>query len=384
MALTLTTPSDAEKRQVWDAHRARKPTRVPMILQTNPRVFLLDREWNSEGYTFEQAANDPAAHVRVNLMHQLYVHRVLNRYCDNPVELPDRWLIALTHYNVYDAAALGAPIHFEAGQVPDTRPILTDDNKQSVFDVDISRPFELPYFKDRLAFWHEMKRICADLTFEGRPVDLAPMAPAGTDGPLTVACNLRGTDFLMDLIVEPDFAQRLLQFVTRAVLFRRMAIEQTFGPDAARCAWLADDCCQMIGLDDYRRSVLPWHQVLSNDGRGGGERMMHMCGKATHLFPTIRDALDVTAFDTGFPVDHGALREQLGDDILIQGGTEIALLLNGSPQQVHTRTRDILQSGVMAGGRFILREGNNLPPNCPPANLEAMYAACLEYGRYDT
>ena len=36
----------------------------------------------------------------------------------------------------------------------------------------------------------------------------------------------------------------------------------------------------------------------------------------------------------------------------------------------------------MTGGRFILREANNLPPCCPEANLAAMYQACLDFGRY--
>jgi len=90
----------------------------------------------------------------------------------------------------------------------------------------------------------------------------------------------------------------------------------------------------------------------------------------------------VTTFDTGFPVDHGGLRRELGPEIELLGGPQVSLLLQGTPEQVFERTRGILRSGVMAGGRFILREGNNLPPLCPPANLEAMYQACLVYGRY--
>jgi hypothetical protein len=36
----------------------------------------------------------------------------------------------------------------------------------------------------------------------------------------------------------------------------------------------------------------------------------------------------------------------------------------------------------MEGGKFILREANNLPPNCPEENLAAMYRCCLEHGNY--
>ena len=88
------------------------------------------------------------------------------------------------------------------------------------------------------------------------------------------------------------------------------------------------------------------------------------------------------SFDTGFPVDHGALRDVLGDDVEIAGGPEVSLLLGGTPEQVYERTRAILTSGVTRGGRFILRDANNLPPRCPEENLSAMYRCCLEHGRF--
>jgi len=34
------------------------------------------------------------------------------------------------------------------------------------------------------------------------------------------------------------------------------------------------------------------------------------------------------------------------------------------------------------GGKFVLREGNNLAPFTPVANVAAMYAACTEFGWY--
>jgi len=36
----------------------------------------------------------------------------------------------------------------------------------------------------------------------------------------------------------------------------------------------------------------------------------------------------------------------------------------------------------MDGGRFVLREGNNLAPCTPLENIEAMYEAGKLYGRY--
>ena len=133
---------------------------------------------------------------------------------------------------------------------------------------------------------------------------------------------------------------------------------------------------------DVREMVLPLHKSWYANWSVKGPHSIHLCGDATRHYPIIRDECNVYSFDTGFPVDHGRLRKTMGPDAEIFGGPEVALLVGGTPQQVYERTRGILQSGIKEGGRFILREGNNLPPRCPEANLTAFYKAGLEFGTY--
>lgn len=374
-------PSDAEKAEVWRAYRERRAVRVPVVLSTNPRVVLLDPAWNVEGYTFEQAAHDPAAHVAVALKHELWRRTFAARYCDEPAALPEVWKVGLNVYNVYEAAYFGAAVDYSPGQVPDTVPPLADDAvKESVFEVDIERPLENAFVAGRLKFWAEMQRVCQGLRFEGRPVELTPWALCGSDGPVTVACNLRGADrFMLDLADDDGYADRLLGWIARAAINRRRAFEEYWGDRIGRGNGMADDSCALISIDLYRKRVLPHHRAFY-DAAPGRARGMHMCGDATRLFATIHNELGVVSFDTGFPVDHGRLRDELGEAVDIQGGPEVALLLRGTPAAVYERTREILGSGVMRGGRFVLREANNLPPLVPGANLAAMYEACLEHG----
>ena len=49
------------------------------------------------------------------------------------------------------------------------------------------------------------------------------------------------------------------------------------------------------------------------------------------------------------------------------------LLHDGSPDEVRAEVQRILDSGICEGGRFVLREANNLAPHTPFANLAAMY-----------
>jgi hypothetical protein len=378
--------SNDEKAQVWQAYERRRPTRVPVRMFTNPRVVLLDPGWNPDGITFEQAANDPRTHLEVSLRHQLHVRTVINRYTDGPTGLPDEWVVGLNVYNFYEAAFFGAEVRYTPGQVPSTEPFLDENNKWSIFDVDIEHPLDRPFIRHWLAFWNEMNRICVGLRFEGRPVRLAPWLLSSTDGPVTVGCNLRGSDFLTDLLEDPEYADRLMATVIRAAIHRRRAFSEYWGQPLEGMNMMADDSIAMLSPAMVRQRVLPLYREFYEAGDRPGSvprpRGIHLCGDATKHFQMLHDELGVEMFDTGFPVDHGALRRQLGPDVEIAGGPEVALLLNGTPDQVFQRTRDILLSGIKEGGRFILEEGNNLPPRCPEANLEAFRAAALEFGGY--
>ena len=42
---------------------------------------------------------------------------------------------------------------------------------------------------------------------------------------------------------------------------------------------------------------------------------------------------------------------------------------DGSPEKMQAETQRILDSGACDGGRFVLREANNLAPRTPAANL---------------
>ncbi|MEX0774833.1 MAG: uroporphyrinogen decarboxylase family protein [Phycisphaeraceae bacterium] len=379
---THTQVSNQQKTEVWKAYHAGAPTRVPVMLGTNPRVVILNPALNPQGITFEQAARDPRTHIEISLQHSLYRRTVVHQYTDDPMGLPDIWDVNLNVYNVYEAAIFGAAIDYSPNQVPDTNPPFSGDaDREKVFDVDIEHPLDNPFIADRLRFWRELEKICADMEFEGRPVRLAPWALAGTDGPVTVAMNLRGAAFMEDLVLEPDYADRLMRFVTQAAILRRQAFWDYWGDRIGRDNGIADDSVALISTEMYQRMVLPIHRLWYEAGPAGS-RGIHLCGDATRHFPLIRRELDVTRFDTGFPVDFGHLRDELGDDVEVSGGPPVALLLKGTPDQVYQRTEQILTSGIKRGGKFILREGNNLPPLVPEANLEAMYQACLDYGAY--
>ena len=56
------------------------------------------------------------------------------------------------------------------------------------------------------------------------------------------------------------------------------------------------------------------------------------------------------------------------------------LLKDGTPEQIKSETRRILESGVCEDCRFVLREGNNLAPHTPFDNLHYMYQEVRNFG----
>lgn len=375
--------SNDQKDAVWQAYRSGKPTRVPMILGSNCRVILLDEKLNTAGQTFEQVFNDPAVMMDVMLAHQYYCRTKLHRYCDWPMGLPDEWVVSPHWMNVYEAAFFGAEVQFRAGQVPDTEPILSEKSKNAIFDVDLDSELKRGIFRRGIDFAEAMKALAAGREFHGRPIRVDRFVNAGTDGPLTTAISLRGVGFLEDLVLDEEYAEKLMAFIIEAVIRRMHAFRTFYGDETIWPGYFADDAIQLISTEMYCRQVLPHHRrFFQETWPDKPERNIHLCGNVMRHLPTVRRELNVTSFDTGFPVDFGKVRQELGPDVEIYGGPPISLLLSGKPQDVYDATCRILSSGIKAGGRFVLREGNNLPPCVPEQNMAAMYKACLDEGKY--
>ncbi|MHC4718692.1 MAG: uroporphyrinogen decarboxylase family protein [Planctomycetota bacterium] len=376
-------PTNEQKDAVWRAYHDGRPTRVPVTYGVNPRAVLLDETWNSKGISFEEYFTDPAATIEVQLRFMEFKAEYLHLYCDYPLGLPEQWEFYVDNQNFYDSAYFGAPIEFRDGQVADVSPVLAGAGKERIFAIDVDRPLDNPFV---VSYLDRHARLAAAVErLSARSIAFTVRPPAmGFDGPFTIAINLRGPELLTDIYEDPEYVRRLTDFIQRGAILRNRALAGLGGKDAFEGArgGGADDSIQLISTDMYRRLVLPLHRAWYALWSVEGPHSIHLCGDATRHFPTIRDELNVRSFDTGFPVDHGWLREALGDDVEIQGGPEAHVLLGPTAEQVYDRTRDILASGVMRGGRFILREANNLPPGVPAENLAAMYRAGLEHGTY--
>jgi uroporphyrinogen-III decarboxylase len=287
--------------------------------------------------------------------------------------------------NVYEAVAHGCSIVYCHHQVPDTRPLEAKHSKRELLDQQIPDPFDNPAGAKIWSFHnHFVRRQTDGFEWKGRPIAVANPSGLFTDGPVTGACNLMGAmEFCLDLVEDPSFAEDLLSYLTDTIIARITAYRESLGmPPKTEGFLYADDSIALLSKEMVREKVLPHHRRLLESLSSGGPNSIHLCGDATRHFPMLKEELNIRSFDTGFPVDFGGLRSVLGDEIEIFGGPSVPFLTNASPEEAFDETVRVLNSGIKSGGRFILREGNNLAPEVSPANVAAMYEAVQTHGHF--
>ncbi len=368
---------NAEVKEVWETFEAGNPIRTPIILGLNARYFLVREDANPNRIDFKRYTEDPSDMFETQLQFQRWSKH--NLLMDYELGVPDKWPVYVDFQNYSEAAWFGCPIEYREGQVPDTRPVFSTC-PEKVMEKGIPDPTGGILAKG-LRYYEYFKERAGNEIFYGHPIEVAPPF-IGTDGPLTVACNLFGPEFVcITMATDPERLHRLLDFITEASILRMKTWRKLSGlPERQEKCGFADDSLALISKRMYQEHVLPFHRRILDELAGPGSRCIHLCGDATRHFVTLQKELDVQTFDTGFPVNFGQLRKDLGPGARILGGPPVELLRTATPVQVCDETKRILTSGILEGGLFVLREGNNLAPGTPIENTESLYRAGRDYG----
>ena len=191
-------PVDFEKHNagvnsVWEAYRRGAPTRVPMVLGINARYTMFGHEANPRGIPFERYFSDPEVMLTRQLEHQSWVRRHVPQDA-NMGPPKEGWIVYVDFQNTYEAAWFGCEVRYFDGEVPDTVPLLQDNrNRRMLFHRGIPDPFAGGRMQKNWEFYDYFKRMQAEgYTWEEKPILSVTPTGLGTDGPVTVACNIRG------------------------------------------------------------------------------------------------------------------------------------------------------------------------------------------------
>ena len=399
MAWFLKNPLDfqahnADVAALWSDYHDGRPHRVPVRIVGSIRNLIQNPDLNDTGFTFQDFFTDPEAQIRCQLAYQKWCrYHVL---CDNEMGPPkDGWLLGVDFQNSYDAGWFGCPLHYDGNAVPDTIEILKE-NKNKLYDMECPDPLSGGLMERVVEFYEYMHERCGNLEFEGLPVRAPTTIPGeGSDGPLDAAYKLRGAaEVCMDMLTDPDYYHDLMEFITTSLIRRMKAIREWLcvrhpnslekGQFQRPNFTFADDAVVLLSLDQYQEFVFPYHNRMVQEFSDGGRIGIHLCGNATRFFRFMRDHLNVYSFDTGFPVDLGLVRRELGPEVEILGGPTVMLIKDGPISKIQAEVRDICESGIMEGRKFIFITANNMAPGTPVEHIESFYEAVKQFGRYES
>jgi hypothetical protein len=371
-----------EAAKLWRDFEAREPERVPVVWNFSNRFYLLTPWLNTLRYSFQQYFEDPAVQWEVQLSLRKWIRE--NIPMDQAWGLPDQWDGMRPDFqNIYEAAWLGCRLEYRDGEVPDTWPVLKE-RKGDLAKLAIPDPIRGGLMGRALEYHQYFEERSKREEFCGRPVGPPSLSGGGTDGPFTVACNLRGaTELCLDIYEDPVFVKELLDFITEAIIVRVRAVGEFNGVSYPQPRWgLADDSIQLLSVNQYREVVLPYHRRLLGEFSQGGPNSVHLCGNVQRHLPVLQQELNVQDFDLGFPVDLGQVRKELGPGALLHGNLHPRILADGPVSLIAEQTAGIMNSGVKEGRRFVFCEGNNVAPCTPVEHFQAAYDTARRYGNH--
>jgi uroporphyrinogen decarboxylase len=210
-------------------------------------------------------------------------------------------------------------------------------------------------------------------------------------GPFQTASDLRGLEhFMIDLALNPDFAQALIDRVTDTIDGLLRGYLQNGGDFFDMVELPGDDYASnkglMISPQTFRRFFRPALQRLVETVkayRSDLKVMFHSDGQISQLLPDLID-IGVDVIHPLEPVagmDQAAVKRDFGDKLAFLGGIDITRAMPGSRQDVIAEARRRIDL-LAAGGGYILAPANHLQADVAPENVLTLYRTTQEYGRY--
>ncbi len=190
------------------------------------------------------------------------------------------------------------------------------------------------------------------------------------------ATFMRGMeDILLDVVLNPEFVERLLRGLADHVLGTMEILLDRFEFDAIA---LSDDYgtqqSMIMSPDSWRGLLKPLlAEIFGLAKRHGRHTFLHSCGNVAAI---VEDLIEV-GLDILHPIQPEAmdveqLKRDFGGALTFCGGLRTQdLLPRGTPQQVRDEVRR-LKDVLGVGGGYILEPGITLQADVPLANMVAM------------
>ena len=198
------------------------------------------------------------------------------------------------------------------------------------------------------------------------------------------AWSLRGFDnFLMDLVIDPEYAAELLERITTI----QLVLIQRFIDLGIHGGYFGDDYGaqknMLFSPKLWRKLIKPRLARLFAPFQGAGlPVLMHSDGQIGDILPDLVE-IGLTAYNPVQPevIEHTWLQKTFGDKLAYFGGVSTQTILpQGTPEEVMKAVKDC--SAVLAPNAtgLILAPSHRLMQDIPLENIDAMLKAFHDLG----
>lgn len=186
--------------------------------------------------------------------------------------------------------------------------------------------------------------------------------------------------FMVLMVEEPESVRKLADMAVDYYVAMAHHVAE-MGVDVF---WTSDDYCDkrgpVMGPQRWRQLCLPGLKRLIGEVKQLGSPFVKHCDG--NINPIVEDLVDagidgIDPIDTSAGVDLGDVKARFGSRVAIKGGVPVALLCEGSPQQVRACVRECLDVAGPEG--YILSSTSDITASVKPENYAAMLEAWREF-----
>ncbi len=210
-------------------------------------------------------------------------------------------------------------------------------------------------------------------------------------GIFDLAWRLRGMeDFLMDMILHPEFTEALYQRLTDFFVALYRNYMQAVGDSIQMLIYYEDLSGQdgpLISPALYRKYIKPCHRRIFQEIRKytAAKICVHTCGSA---YAFLDDYVEL-GVDVLNPVQTSArdmepqrLKDKYGAVLSFHGGIDTQQFLpRATPEEVREEARRMIRI-LGKGGGYLFTSCHSIQPDVSPQNIVALFSAAAEHGTY--
>jgi len=211
-----------------------------------------------------------------------------------------------------------------------------------------------------------------------RILDAGYILPMVTSrGPLATAGFVRGTtNFMMDIVENPEGAHKLIDLATRVAIDWLKAQHKAMG-DTVESIFILDDIVGFINEGHYMEFAHPYLKRICDAFPEDWIKVYHNDAKVDACLDHLPDA-GFHVLNWGKRKDIREVKQRVGGRMCLMGNVNpLEIAVRGTPDEVREATRKVLEGS--GGEGIILSVGGGVSPGMPRRNVVAMLEALEEF-----